>query len=247
MVSYEFWKDWTKKTKLEESAIKSLKLAKKLLFQNISKKEIISVYVKGSFVRREMNRKSDVDIIIILVKSKFLKKLKKLDEKYYSKYKPQIQFSGYSLWELKYNKRSKTGKKFRAAPSRAVQHLEHYGLIYGKMLRKADFHQGPDKGHLRGMLYAFKEIFFPKYKEKKFGFSEIVKQVFWLVENEQIWKGKTPPHNWKKLAKSIRDKNHIIHDTLKFRLKPTNDKKERAKFIIKLNKHLSELNKLVNK
>jgi len=245
MVNYEFWKDWKRKTKLEESAIKSIKMARKIIFYEIPKEQIVAIYAKGSFVRREMNKKSDIDTVTILKESRYLKKLRKLEEKYRDQYEPQLQFSGYSLWELKHNKRTNSGNKLRASPSRTVQHLKHYKLIYGKQLREEDFHQKPQKEHLRGMLYAFKEIFLPGYKEKKFGFSELAKQIFWLVENEQIWEGKNPPHHWRKLAKSIKDKNHIIHDALRFRLKPTKDKKERAKFIRKLNKYLSELEKLV--
>lgn len=245
MVNYEFWKDWKRKTKLEESTIKSIKIARKIILSEIPKEQIVAIYAKGSFVRREMNKKSDVDTVTILKESKYLKKLKKLEEQYRDAYEPQIQFSGYSLWELKNNKRTNSGKKLRASPSRTVQHLEHYKLLYGKQLRKEDFHQGPPKGHLRGMLYAFKEIFLPRYYEKKFGFSELAKQVFWLVENEQIWRGKNPPHHWRKLAKSIKDENHIIYDALRYRLKTTKDKKERAKFIKKLKKYLSELEKLV--
>ncbi len=244
MKNYEFWKDWKRKTKLEESAIKSIKIAKKLILNEIPKEQIVAIYAKGSFVRREMNSESDVDTITILKESKFLKKLQILEEKYRDKYRPQLQFSGYSFWELKYNKKTSCGKKLRASPSRAVQHLEYYKLFYGKNLRKEDFHQGPPKGHLRGMIYAFKEIFLPGYKEKKFSFSELAKQVFWLVENEQIWKGRNPPHHWKKLTKSIKDKNHIINEALKYRLNPTKDKIERVRFIRKLNKYLSELEKL---
>lgn len=245
MVNYEFWNHWKRKTKLEEYAIKSIKIARKIILSEIPKEQIVAIYAKGSFVRREMNNKSDIDTVTILKESKYLKNLKTLEEKYRDQYNPQIQFSGYSLWELKHNKRTSSGKKIRASPSRTVQHLEHFKLLYGKRLRKEDFHQGSPKGHLRGMLYAFKEIFLPGYNKNEFGFSELPKQVFWLVENEQICRGKNPPYHWGKLAKSIKDKNHIIHDALKYRLKPTKDKKERAKFIRKLKKYLSELEKLV--
>lgn len=245
MENYEFWKDWKRKTKLEESAIKSIKIARKLILAELPKEQIVAIYAKGSFVRREMNQKSDVDTTTIVKESRYLKSLKVVEEKYLHKYKPQIQFSGYSLWELKHNKRVLSGKKLRASPSRMVQHLKHYRLLYGKQLRKEEFHQGPPKGHLRGMVFAFKNIFLPGYKEKKFGFSEVAKQVFWLVENEQIWKGKNPPYHWKRLAKSIKDKNHIIHDALRLRLKPTKDKAERKEFIRKLKAYLSELEKLV--
>jgi predicted nucleotidyltransferase len=66
----EFWKDWKKKTKLEKSAIESLKIAKKIILSEIPKEKIVAIYVKGSFVRREMDEKSDVDTAIILKESK---------------------------------------------------------------------------------------------------------------------------------------------------------------------------------
>src|SRR3989344_1048356 len=221
MTNYEFWKNWKRKTKLEKAAIKSVKAAQGLILKNIPKKQIVSIYAKGSFVRREMNKNSDVDTVTIVKESKLLKKLMKLEEEYRNKYKPQIQFSGYSLWELKHNKRVASGKKLKANPSRAIQHLDNYRLFYGKKLKKENFYQDSPETHLRRIIFVFRNIFIPGYKEKKFGFSEIAKQVFWLVENEQTYLGKNPPHSWKKLAKTIKDKNHIIHDTLKYRLKPT--------------------------
>lgn len=245
MASYEFWKDWKRRTKLEESAIKSLKIMRGLILSEIPRDQIVSIYAKGSFVRREMNEKSDVDSVTILRDSKSLRYLKKLEEKYREEYSPQLQFSGYSLWELKHNKRTGSGKELRASPSRTVQHLEHYELIYGEQLRKGDFNQGPEKGHLRGMYSVFTKTFLPEYEKKRFSFSEIAKQVFWLVENEQKWIGRNPPHSWGKLEKSILDKDHIIHDALRFRLEPTKDKREMAQFIRKLNKYLVHIEKLI--
>lgn len=245
MTNYEFWKNWKNKSKLEESAIKSIKIARNIILTELPKEQIVSIYAKGSFVRREMNKKSDVDTVTILKESKYLNKLKRLEEKYRNAYEPKIQFSGYSLWELKRNKRTISGKKLRASPSRTVQHLKHYKLLYGKQLNKEDFHQGPPRGHLKGMLYAFNEVFIPEYNKNRFSFSELAKQVFWLVENEHIWLGKNPPHHWKKLAKSIENDDHIIHDALRYRLKPTKDKKKQAEFIKKLKKYLSKLQKLI--
>jgi hypothetical protein len=117
-------------------------------------------------------------------------------------------------------------------------------LIYGKPLDVSKFSVRSDEQRFNGLIKAFKEIFIPLYNKKKFGFSQIVKQVFWLVDMDERIKGREPPHSWKKLAKSIKNKNHIIHDTLKFRLNPTKDKKERDKFIRKLNKYITKLTKL---
>ncbi len=239
-MTQDFYNSWKRKTKLEEMGIKSLKSAKKIILDNIPKKEIVAIYVKGSFVRREMNKKSDVDTVTILKTSKYLPKLKKLEGKYRTKFKPQLQIAGYSLWELKTGKKTKSRKKVSASTSRFVKHLPHHELIYGRLLNIKDLHVGDDKKALKGMVGAFRKYFLPGYKNKKMGFSEIAKQVFWLVENEQKARGKNPPHNWKKLVKSIKDKNHIIHDALRFRLKPTKDKRKRNAFIRKLNRYLGK-------
>ena len=245
MSDYKFWKRWNKISKLEEAAIKSLKSAKKLIFENIPKDEIVSIYAKGSFVRREMTKDSDFDATVILKTSKWLNKLRRLVKKYGSNFKPEIQITGYSLWELKNNKktRRKTADN-RPGPSRVVQHLEHYKLIYGKDLRKEDFNQGDDKKRLKTMINLFKEVFLPNYEKKVLSFSDLAKQVFWLTENEQKVLGKNPPYHFEKLAKSIVNKNHIIYDALRIRLRPTENKKERECFIRKLKKYLSELDKL---
>ncbi|MBS3119024.1 hypothetical protein J4417_05120 [Candidatus Woesearchaeota archaeon] len=244
MVNYEFWKDWKRKTKLEESAINSLKSAREIILKNIPRDEIVVIYAKGSFVRREMNKESDVDTSTIVKHSKWLKKLKQLHKKYRDEYEPKLEFTGYSLWELKTNKKAKIGKPDRPAPSRTVQHLEHYQVIYGTLLKKEEFYQGDNTKRLQSTINTFRMVFLPRYEKKEFGFSEIIKQVFWLVCDEQRVKGKSPPYHWGELAKSIKNKNHIIHDALRLRKRPTNDKTERAKFIRKLNQYLSELERL---
>ncbi len=52
----DFWKDWKRKTKLEEAAITSIKAGKKILLSNLPKDKIVAIYVKGSFVMRELNK-----------------------------------------------------------------------------------------------------------------------------------------------------------------------------------------------
>lgn len=245
MKEKEFWKDWKNKTKIEEDAIKVIKFARERILENIPKEEIVSIYVKGSFVRREMNKKSDVDLLIILKRSKFLKKIKRLEKENKNKFKPEVSFSVYTLWEMKVGRRIKMSKG-RAAPSRMIKHLPYYQLIYGKELNASKFFKGDDKKIIRGMTKFFKNNFIPKYEEglPEFGFSQLIKQVFWLTENEQRALGKNPPHSWKELDKSIKDKNHIVHDTLRLRLYPTKDKKIRAKYISKLKRYLDKLERI---
>ena len=75
MNKYKFWENW-KLNKLEKKGVKSILIAKKIILGNIPKKDIIASYVKGNFIRREMNKYSDVDTFTILRKSKNLAKLR---------------------------------------------------------------------------------------------------------------------------------------------------------------------------
>jgi len=240
----EFWRDWKRKTKLEEAAIKSLKIGKKLILQEIPNSKIHSIYVKGSFVRREMNNKSDVDIVVIVNDNKYIKDIKDLYEKTKGKHKPDMGIGAHSLWELKNNKRFGKSKKLRASPYTFIRQIERYKLIFGKKLNPITYSKKvDDKRYLENRIKTFRNLFIPLYGEKKIGFLDLIKQVFWLVESEERAKSRNPPHNWKKLAKSIKNKNHIVQDSLRLRLKPTKDKKIRERYLRKLEKHLDKLEK----
>lgn len=242
-MSKEFWKDWKRKTKLEEAGIKSLKWAKKIILDNIPKSKIIAIYVGGSFVRREMTKKSDVDTWTIITDNKLLKKFDELAEKYRYSCKPPISLSALSLWELEKDKRYLRPTKPRASPSRFIKKIHNYKLIYGKPLKPKKYPIRTDVEDLKDLIGAFHKTFLPLYEQRKFGFAQLLNQVFWLADLEQRVKGKTPPHSWKELAKSIKDKRHIIHEALRFRVKGIKDKKKRARFIILLKKYLNKLEK----
>ena len=65
-IEYDFWKKWKRKTTIEKKAIVSIKKSRSLILKSIPKNKIVAIYIKGSFVRREMNKKSDVDIVPIV-------------------------------------------------------------------------------------------------------------------------------------------------------------------------------------
>ncbi|MBU1198269.1 MAG: nucleotidyltransferase domain-containing protein [Nanoarchaeota archaeon] len=243
MKEYDFWKDWEGKTELEESAIKSCKVGKKIILENIPGEQIISIYIRGSFARRELDKKSDIDFMVILKKSNYLKKLNQLNQAYKDKFHPEIEIKGYSLWELKTGKRVKRSVS-ATPPYRTVKHLPELKLIYGKDLSKNNFFSRSDIKDLKALVNAFRTIFLPQYSEKRMGFRDLIKQTFWLSELEQKVKGENPPHNWKKLDKFIKDEQHIVHDALKYRLQPTKDKNEKAKYLKKLKLYLKELDAL---
>jgi len=239
-MKFEFWKDWNRKTKTEEIAIKSIRKAKKILFETIPKKEISAIYVKGSFVRREMNGKSDVDIVPIVIDNKHLSKIKKLQKERGEEYSPS-ELLPHSISEFKKNKRHLKEKGPKGSPDVFLRHIKNHRLIYGKPIDMSEFKLKKVEDRLGGYISAFENTFLPLYYQNKFGFQQIIKCVFWLVDLEETVKGKNPPHSWKKLAKSIKNKNHIVHDTLRYRLYPTKDEKLREKYISKLKKYLENL------
>lgn len=235
-----FWRDWKHTNRIEKRAIASIIKAKQILFENVPKEKIYAIYVKGSFVRREMNEKSDVDIVPITYDNKTLEKIKKLEQTKGYLYKPS-ELLPHSLKEFEEGKRHLRYKSPKGGVDVTLRNLHHYKLIYGKSVDITKYPIRSDLAFLKGHLTAFKTMFIPGYRQKKFGFSQIMKQVFFLVEREERVKGNEPLCSWKDLARSIKDKNHIIHDALQYRLHPTKDPKVRAQLLKKLQHYLEQL------
>lgn len=81
----------------------------------------------------------------------------------------------------------------------------------------------------------------PLHKEGKFGFSQLIKQVFWVVYHGEELKGKSPPRTWKGIYNFIRDKNHIIHKAYYFRFHLTKNKRKREEFVKDFEFYLNKL------
>ena len=165
----EFWKDWKRITRLEETAIESLKQGRKIILDNFPKNRIYAIYVKGSFPRRELNKNSDVDLVSILVFTKDLLKMKRLDERYNRSLHPNVGFGAYSLWELRNGKRSTMAglKKERTGTSRVLKHFENYRLIYGKHLETSDFPRRSHRHDVESMISIFHDLFIPLFQKKE--------------------------------------------------------------------------------
>ncbi len=236
----EFWRDWKKRNKIEETAIKSIKKAEHILFESIPKRNIYAIYIKGSFVRREMNNESDVDIVPITYDNKTLEKIKKLEETKGYLYKP-AELLPHSLKEFEKGKRHLQYKSPKGPVDLTLRNLHRYKLIYGRQVDTTKYPIRSDLEFLKGFIKAFKTTFIPMYNESKFDFSQLMKQIFFLVEREERVKGNEPLYSWRKFAQSIKDKNHIIHDALQYRLHPTKNQKMRAKLLTKLQHYLKTL------
>lgn len=238
---YAFWTHWKKITHIEKQAISAINLARKLIIKSVPAKALVAIYIKGSFVRREMKNGSDIDIVPIVTENKYEKNIFAVNcpEIY-----PAIVVP-LSLWELKNNKLCTKNNTPRARPDRFVRKLKNFGLIYGEPLDVSNFKVRTEKEALYALIKAFRKSFIPLYEKGKIGFSELVKETFWLIESEQEALGRTVPHSFKGISEIIKDKNHIAKDAYALRLHSTKDKIVRDKFIRKLKKYLDKTEKLI--
>lgn len=191
----EFWNKW-KLTALEKKAIISIKKAIKILFKEIPSDKIYAIYIKGSFVRRELIPKSDVDIVPITYTSKDAKKITKLQELKGNTFAP-AELLPHSLEEFE------TGKKISGMtrPDVLLRELHTYKKIYGKNIDVSLYAMRSDEEFFKDFLNAFHKKFIPMYKQKKMSFWNLSKQMIHLAEKEERFLGREPPCTWKSFAR----------------------------------------------
>lgn len=239
-MKYDFWDAWKNKTTIERKAIRSVKIARDLIIKSIPKEELVSIYIKGSFARREMKENSDIDIVPIVTENKYEGNVFSVNS---SKISPAI-IVPLSLWELKNNRlftKSNHKPDLRAKPDRLLTHIKECKLIYGKPLNPKNFPVRSNKKALKDEIKIILNGYIPAYNNRRIMFSPLLKEVFWLVELEQKSKGENPKHSFEEIASSIKEKDHIIHQAIKFRREKLKGKKAEKKFINELISHLKKL------
>jgi len=239
-----FWEGWKNVTAQERLAIEATKEMIKYVLENIPRKEIVAIYMKGSFTRREMNERSDIDPTVILRTNRYQRKISKLGKELNRKIDFEINLGRLSLWEFEKGKRFGESKKPRGRPDIFLKKIHHYKLIYGKAINPSKYKIRDNKRALGGRIKTFRGLFIPMYERGEFGFQELIKQVFWLVETEMLFKEMKVPDTWKGMAKAIKDKEHIMHKSLYLRNNPKKDKKVRAEYLKALKNYLKDLDKL---
>jgi predicted nucleotidyltransferase len=240
MLEYNLWKNITTQEKIAFEIINEVK--NKILLK-LQEKNIIAIFVGGSFIRREMIDGSDIDIWTIVKKSVALQGLQELKSELKHKYSIPVGISGYSLWELKTGKISLKGKKFKTPPPRFVKSMPNFAQVYGKPLLQKGLFMRSDIEDLHASLRAFKEIFIPKYRKGDFGFAHLIKQLFWIIESELKVKQIKTEYSWRAFAKVL-PKEHIIHELLILREGKTTDEKKKEEFIKKAERYVDSLKKL---
>jgi len=200
-----FWLDW-KTTNQEFRAIQSINKAIDFLFSHIQKERIVAIYIKGSFVRRELIEKSDVDIVPITKDNETVAKIRELQEKNASEYSPS-ELRPLSIQELK------AGKRSDGNPGNPIDLLERRDkcmLIWGDELNPDYFPVRRIKERAIAYENAFPEHFFPFFEKGKYAQKELAKASFWLIDTRFRVQGKKPPLRWQDML-SLLPKDHFGH------------------------------------
>ncbi len=225
---------------LKQKAEISIQKAKELILKSIPNNEIVSIYLKGSYVQDEMLPDSDVDIVVILKSEECLPLVYQLTERYGDTVNPPFQIVAYTMKELETGEKASNRIKSTTSVSRFNKHLDSLPLIYGTRPEGRLFMRTDEKD-LAINIQNFRIMYIPDYKEGKFEFKQVVKQVFWLVEAEQRLKGLEPRYSWQKLADSTNDSKHIIHLALKYRKQDEISKEEESDFMKRLEEYLNKI------
>lgn len=232
----------TNQLELKKKADISVSRAKETILKHIPNEEIVSIYIKGSYVQDELLPDSDVDIVVILKSDNYLLAVYELTKEFGDTTIPPFQIVAYTLEELQTGKWSLKRTKNSTTISIFVKQLDQLPLLYGSKPEGQLFTR-TDIKDLTALISAFDTNFLPDFEKGTFKFNEIVKQVMWLAEREQRARGKLVEYSWRKLADSIEDKNHIIYLALKLRRQKDVSKEEQDIFMEKLGNYLDDLKK----
>ena len=192
---FDFWESWTEISPLEQRAIEALIKARKMLVEAVGKENLVVAYVKGSFVRREMNSDSDVDLVPIVTETIYEKAAWRLN---IPELLPVLTVP-LSLEELKANElatKSDRAYDFRAKPDRFLRFIHHYQLIYGKPLTVDVFPMRNDKTVLAEEQETLKAML-QFYKRGEIDLQTMLKEYFWTIETEMLIKGEQVVHSFK--------------------------------------------------
>lgn len=241
-----FLNTWNNLTSLEIEGIEVLKKGMKIIFEEIPLNDIICIYLKGSFLRREMTPKSDVDVVVIVKNKSSLVKLNQLQNDLGNSEELNFGFSGYTINELRTGQLLKDVQSSRSGTPRFTRMIPTYQLLYGEKLNLKTLYQKTEIELFKSLLKAFENIFLPNYKENKIDFDMLLKQSLWLFELEVAVRNKNYKFiNWENLTEYLNE-NHLINETLKLRNSEKRDKGTKESFVSKLKSYLKYLNEEFN-
>jgi len=233
-----FWKHWKRKSNQEVKYGQSLEKALIWIKEQPFINEVISMYVKASFVNRELNKKSDIDLVLVVKNEETSNLVRVIRDKNKDWLKP-VELLPIGIEELINNERFKkpVPGKLQGRPDHFTILLPYHKLVYGKPLNPEKFKIRTERKIYGDLKQAIEDQFIPLYEAGELGFTQLIKQVSHLIYWEERLKGKAFSPTWKEIKKASIN-NELFQRTFYLRFHPTKNKRVRSKYIIELKEYL---------
>ncbi|MFA6005510.1 MAG: hypothetical protein WC775_03410 [Patescibacteria group bacterium] len=235
MNKFDFWNTWSNVSPIEQKAIDSTIKARELVIQSVPPNALVAIYIKGSFTRREMNSKSDVDMVPIVTETRY-------EGKVFGVNRPEIHpvmVVPLSLVELRSNAlatKSEQSVDLRAKPDRFLRTIEAYKLIYGTPLNPKDFPVRSDTDAYKDDVDILLNGYVPLYLKGEIDFAPLMKKFFWTVEMKLASQGIVVPHTFVGIADGAKG-DKLVQEALKLRQQVEITKTEELEFVKKLREY----------
>jgi hypothetical protein len=237
LAGLDFWDKWPNITAIEKRAITATTKARSKVISSTPSGELVAIYIKGSFIRREMNDQSDVDMVPIVKHTAAEGKVFSVnDDDIYP-----VMVVPLSIEELKRNElMTKSGQSIdlRAKPDRFLRMINECRLIFGEPLAPSDYPIRSDLQSYRDEVEIIKNGYIPLFLDGQIDFSPLLKEFFWMTEMELAVQGIKTPHTFTGIATGA-PKDHLIHEALRLRQNDHLNKATEKTFVNKLLEYIS--------
>lgn len=233
----KFYNYWRSKTSLEKKYIEALERALIWIKKQAFIDDVIAIYVKGSFIFREFNERSDIDVVPVMKNEKSLNLIREIRDKNKEWLKP-VDILPIGIEELKKNKYYKEplpGTKGK--PDMFTILLPYNKGVYGKTLNTKEWDVRSDQKIYDNLKSVIKNSQISMFEKGEFGFSTLLKQTMHLIWWEERLKGRNFPSSWKAIKKACPN-NRLLQKTVFYRYNLTKDKDLRSEYINELKKYL---------
>jgi len=234
------WRSWKDKSSLEEAAIRSMLAAERLLVEHVPEDELVSIYVRGSFTRRDLVPGSDVDMVVVLASRRSLPLVERLAEYALTAWEVRVETCVFTLWELRTG-RSVQGKHHPSDVFLFSTRLQHSRLVFGRDVSAFPLKRFSEVDLAKGKVRFVRSLL--KRPQESGWWRWLLKHSFHLVELEQFVRGRNPPRKRSSLAAFVGDEDHIIHDIVHYLNRGCAEPEgaERRRFIRRLKRYLRRI------
>jgi predicted nucleotidyltransferase len=223
---------------------------RKVVLENVDS-ELVSLYVIGSFLSKEMVESSDIDLVGVMKPSfNFRKEArinKALNETVDSSHRIDLGTMSYDEFFGGTQKGSVT--KHIELPI-LLNFLKRAQLIYGKRI---NFDKLPVKPASHEEELKYYTNVFDEHKahfrktdsiSPDFSFRDFIKIVFYIANLElQLSKSQTPKRSYSEILKAFRkDKAHIVHYSMRLRCKKTISYQEKQSWLNLAERYVTRMN-----